>query len=75
MHPNVSTEGLLTHKTPDGKPNPGDGRQFQHEVDVDQHGRRRYKGHTGCHVGQAFGVLRLLQDDDNKQGEYEYKDD
>ena len=56
---------LLTHKTPDGKADPGDAGQLKHKIHVDQHGGCWNEGHAGRHVGQTLGVLGLLDDDED----------
>lgn len=65
----------LTYEAPDGEADPGDGRQLEHEVDVDQHGRGGHEGHAGRHVGQPLGVLGLLQDDDDEEGDEDDEED
>ncbi len=57
----------LTHKAPYTKTDPCDGGELEHEVNIYQHGGGRDKGNAGSHVGQALGVLRLLNDDEDQE--------
>ena len=63
---------LLTHKAPDRKPDPCDGGELQHEIDVHQHGKGRHKGETGSHIGQLLGVLWLLQDHKHQDADQQH---
>lgn len=48
LHTSRREEGL-THQDPDAETSPGEARQFEHEVDVDEDGQRWEEGHSRRH--------------------------